>query len=118
SRFRALALRRVAEWLVTAANASGLIVRYHITMIKDSARTFRLSEPEPAPAESCIGVEVTISEPYKDWDLEAPGLLQELNEIYALYLTEYPMAEVAILGTRLDPATLINRRKIFALASI
>jgi len=36
-RFRALALGRVVEWNVTAANASSQVVRYHITMIKDSA---------------------------------------------------------------------------------
>jgi len=117
-RFRAFALGRVVEWLVTAADATNRIVRYRISVIKDSARTFCLSEPEPAPSGSSIGVEVTISEPYKAWDLEAHGLLQELNEMYALYLTDYPMAKVAISGAPLDPAKLIDLRKTFALAPI
>jgi hypothetical protein len=88
-RFRALALGRVAEWSVTARNSSDQRMRYRITMIKDSARTFRITDPEPVDEDCKIGVEVTISEPYRDWNLETPGLLQELNEIYALYLTDY-----------------------------
>ncbi len=117
-RFRALALGRVAEWSVTAPNASGEVVRYHIRMIKDSARTFRITKPEAADKGSEIGVEVTISELYKDWDLAAAGLIQELNEIYALYLTDYPMLSVMVSGTRLDPTTLIDVRKTFQLAPI
>ena len=45
-RFRALALGRVAEWTVTAPNSTGQLMRYRITMIKDSARTFRVTDPE------------------------------------------------------------------------
>ncbi|PYX12794.1 MAG: DNA mismatch repair protein [Acidobacteria bacterium] len=117
-RFRALALGRVVEWNVTAANASSQVVRYHITMIKDSARTFRLSEPTPVEDGAEIGVEVIISEPYKDWNLEAAGLLQELNEIYALYLTDYPAALVTVSGTKLDPSGLIDVRRTFPLPPI
>jgi hypothetical protein len=117
-RFRALALGRVAEWCVTAPSASGKIVRYRITVIKDSARTFRITEAAPADDVADIGVEVTISELYKDWDLEAPGLLQELNEIYALYLTDYSAALVTVSGTKLDPTTLIDVRKSFPLPPI
>jgi hypothetical protein len=117
-RFRALALGRVAEWSVTAPSASGQVLRYHITMIKDSARTFRLSEPTAADDGSEIGVEVTISELYKDWNLDAAGLLQELNEMFALYLTDYPAALVTVSGVKLEPATLINLRKTFSLPPI
>jgi Histidine kinase-, DNA gyrase B-, and HSP90-like ATPase len=117
-RFRALALGRVADWLITARNTSGQLVRYQITVIKDTARTFRLGEPTPVKGDSDTGVEVTISELYKDWNLEAAGLLQELNEIYALYLTQYPKAAVAILGAKLEPRTLIDVRKSFSLPPI
>ena len=65
-----------------------------------------------------VGVEVTVSELYKEWGLEAAGLLQELNEIYALYLTDYPEAVVTVSGAKLDPAMLIDRRKGFSLPSI
>ena len=99
-RFRALALGRVAEWSVTAKNLLSQRVRYRITMIKDSARTFRITDPEPVDDDCKIGVEVTISEPYKDWNLQTPGLLQELNEIYALYLTDYSTVRISLLGAR------------------
>jgi hypothetical protein len=117
-RFRALALGRVAEWNVTARSAADQLVRYHITVIKDSARTFRLSEPVAVQDSSDTGVEVTISELYKDWNLDASGLHQELNEIYALYLTDYPKAEVAVSGTKLQPSTFIATKKVFLLADI
>jgi Histidine kinase-, DNA gyrase B-, and HSP90-like ATPase len=117
-RFRALALGRVAEWSVTVLNSSNQRVRYSITMIKDTARTFRVSEPVTVAEGSAIGIEVTISEPYKDWNLETPGLLQELNEIYALYLNDYPSVRITILGTKLDPSKLIELRKAIALPTI
>jgi hypothetical protein len=117
-RFRALALGRVAEWLVTSLDASGQLVRYQITVIKDNARSVRISEAEPAETGMACGVEVTVKELYKDWDLEAAGVLQELNERYAIYLTDYPEVTVSLLGARLDPTTLIDVRRTFALASI
>ena len=117
-RFRALALGRVAEWCVTSENSSGQRVRYRITMIKDSARTFRVSAPAFVDDDGKVGVEVTISEPYKEWNLETPGLLQELNEIYALYLTGYPSVRITVSGTKLDPAKLIEVRKTIVLPSI
>lgn len=117
-RFRALALGRVAEWSVTAKNSSDQRVRYRITMIKDSARTFRITDPEPVDDDCKIGVEVTISEPYKDWNLETPGLLQELNEVYALYLTDYSTVRISLLGAKLDPTKLIELRKTVPLPSI
>ncbi len=117
-RFRALALGRVAEWNVTAIGASGGPVRYHVMMIKDSARTFRLSQPVPVSDNAQIGVEVTVSELYKDWNLDAAGLLQELNETYALYLTDYPEVSVTISGAKLDPTGLIDLRKTVHLAPI
>jgi hypothetical protein len=66
-RFRALALGRVTEWSVTSKNASGNLVRYQIAMIKDSARMFRVSDPIPVNGSSKAFVEVTIAEPYKEW---------------------------------------------------
>jgi hypothetical protein len=117
-RFRALALGRVAEWLVTARDASARLVRYQITVIKDDARSVRISAAEPAETGIGPGVEVTVKELYKDWDLEAAGLCQELNEIYAIYLTDYPEVTVSLPGRRLDPTTLIDVRKSFALPPI
>ena len=117
-RFRALALGRVAEWLVTARDRTNQLARYRIIVIKDSAKQFTVSTPSLAEDGTKSGVEVTISEPYKQWRLESPNILQELNETYAIYLMEYPGVHVTFLGTRLDPTKLIQVRKTFALSSV
>lgn len=117
-RFRALALGRVAEWSITSSNSAGQRVRYRITIIKDSARNFRITPPEVVDDDCDLGVEVRISELYKSWNLESTGLVQELNEIYALYLTDYPSVRISILSNRLDPSKLIDLRKTIPLPSI
>jgi hypothetical protein len=117
-RFRALALGRVAQWCVTSADATGKLVSFKMTMIKDNARSVRITDPEPADSESAPGVEVTITEPYKEWNLDADGLFQELNEIYAIYLTDYPDVSISLSGKRFDPTTLIDFRQSYSLAQI
>jgi hypothetical protein len=117
-RFRALALGRVAEWLVTAPNESKERVRYKITVIKDSARQFKISPAIVVDDTTKTGIEVTISEPCKQWKLDSPTVLQEMNEIYALYLKEYPGVRISFLGTTLDPAKIIEHQKTFRLPSI
>src|SRR5439155_24295487 len=64
------------------------------------------------------GIEVTISEPFKQWKLDAPAIFQELNEIYMLYLKEYPGLQISFLGTQLDPTKLVEFRKTFTLPPI
>jgi hypothetical protein len=117
-RFRALALGRVAEWLVTAPNESKQRVRYKITVIKDRAREFKLSAATAVDDTAKTGIEVTISEPFKQWKLDSPTILQELNEIYALYLKEYPGVRISFLGTTLDPTKIIEHQKTYKLPSI
>lgn len=117
-RFRALALGRVATWLVTAPDERKQLVRYSITVIKDRAKEFKVTPALPVNGGAKAGVEVTISEPYKQWRLENPTILQELNEIYAIYIMEYPGVHISLLGTNLDPTKQIERRKTFTLASI
>ena len=97
-RFRALALGRVAEWLVTAPNKAKQLVRYQITVIKDSAKQFRITPASVVDDGIRAGIEVTISEPFKQWRLDAPTIFQELNEIYMLYLKEYPGVQISFLG--------------------
>ena len=117
-RFRALALGRVAEWMVTALDESNERVRYRITVIKDTARKFAMSAETAVDEAAKIGVEVTISEPYKQWKLDTPNILQELNETYALYLKEYPGVRISYLGTKLDPRKIIAFQNTFTLPSV
>jgi hypothetical protein len=117
-RFRALALGRVAEWTITAFDSKKRRVRYRVTLIKDRAREFRISPPVEVDDDCRIGTEVKVSELYKQFELDGPGLLQELTEIYALYLTEYPAVRISVLGNRLDPTRVIESRETLPLAAI
>lgn len=116
-RFRALALGRVAEWSVTSRNEENEFVRYTLTVFKESAREFRVTPPVVVDAAK-TGIEVTISEAPRQWRLDSPSIFQELNEIYMLYLKEYPTVRINFLGRALDPTKLIEYRKTFALAPI
>jgi hypothetical protein len=87
-RFRALALGRVAEWSVTTQNDANQLMRYRMTVIKDSAKEFRLTPASFIDGDAKPEIEVTISEPFKQWRLDAPSIFQELNEIYMLYAVQ------------------------------
>lgn len=117
-RFRALALGRVAEWSVTARTEAKELVRYGITVIKDSAREFTLTPATVVENGAKAGIEVTIFEPFKQWRLDTPAIFQELNEIYMLYLKEYPGVQINFLGKQLDPLKLVENRKTFVLPGI
>jgi hypothetical protein len=117
-RFRALALGRVAEWLVTAQNEDKKLVRYLVTVIKDNAKEFRVTPASIVDGDSKTGIEVTISEPFRQWRLDIPSIFQELNEIYMLYLKEYPGVQISFLGRQLDPTKLIEFRKSYTLPDI
>jgi hypothetical protein len=45
-----------------------------------------LSEPVPASKAAKEGIEVSITEPFRLWNLAAEGLIQELNEKSAPYI--------------------------------
>jgi hypothetical protein len=117
-RFRALALGRVAEWSVTTQNETRELVRYRITVIKDNAKEFRLTPASIVNGDAKTGIEVTISEPSRQWRLDAPSIFQELNEIYMLYLKEYPTVQISFLGRHLDPTKLIEFKKTYSLPPI
>lgn len=117
-RFRALALGRVAEWSVTSRNEAKQLVRYKMTVIKDSAKEFRLTPATVVDGDASTGIEVTISEPSKQWRLDAPSIFQELNEVYMLYLKYYPNVRIRFLGRYLDPTKLIEFKKTFTLPPI
>jgi hypothetical protein len=117
-RFRALALGRVAEWSVTTQNKTKELVRYRMTVIKDNAKEFRLTPASIVNGDAKTGIEVTISEPSRQWRLDAPSIFQELNEIYMLYLKEYPDVQIRFLGRHLDPTKLIEFKKTYTLPPI
>ena len=85
-RFRALALGRVVDWHITAsadAKPDAPLVRYTITIGCDRPRQATMSDFVPAPDGAVPGVEVVVSELFKQWQLEdtdeAAGMVPPLN---------------------------------------
>jgi hypothetical protein len=112
-RFRALALGRVVDWQITtpAETKGAPRVRYTITIVRDRPRQATISDPVPARDGAAPGVEVIVSELFKQWQLEASDeAMNELTAIVALYLTDYSHVRLAFGGVRVDAAAEITAR--------
>jgi Histidine kinase-, DNA gyrase B-, and HSP90-like ATPase len=117
-RLRALALGRVAEWTVTGADDSGVLSTFTVTIVRDDVRQARISHPVQSSVGDRTGVRVRITELDKDWRLDAPGVSQELSELFALYMTEYPDVSMSVDGNKIDPAVAILRKRTYSLPAI
>lgn len=116
-RFKALALGRVADWQVTYGGP-GALKRYKITLLRDNLIDVRVTEPVGVKAAQS-GTEVRVTELHRDFrSLEGEGAVQELSEIFALYLSDYPDVSISFNGEKLDPANAIATRETFTLDPI
>ena len=105
-RFKALALGRVVVWRVTYPTDTGLR-GYDITMFKDNIREVRVSDEEEV-ATGEAGVEMEISELHQEYrSLDPDNAVQELAEIFALYLKNYRDSSIFYEGRRVDPGAVI-----------
>ena len=106
-RFRAFSLGRVVDWDVRAADSSGALQRYRISMIKDHLRRVEISDAAPVADRTGRGVTVTVSEPEKEFrSLRNDTALDELAQIFALYLRQYPKVQIVYSGTKIDPRSV------------
>ena len=117
-RFKAFSIGRVADWQVTYGSGAGLST-YVATMTASDMRTVALSDETPAPAGAHCGVTLTITEISRT----APSFvsteaMQELTELFALYLSNYRGVAVSIDGKRIDPSETIATQTTIALADI
>jgi hypothetical protein len=65
------------------------------------------------------GVEVRITELYRDFrSLENDAAIQELSEIFALYLSDYPDVSISYQGIKLDPSASIASREVMSLEPV
>jgi Histidine kinase-, DNA gyrase B-, and HSP90-like ATPase len=102
-RFRAFALGRVVDWNVCYKAPDGLRT-YTISMIKDHLKQVEVADENLASIGRSRGVTVIISELEKDFrSLQNPGVTDELAQIFALYLRQYPMVQISYNGVRIDP---------------
>ena len=106
-RFKAFALGRIAEWDVTYRKGKA-VSAFTVTMTVANMKEVVISDEEDAVAEKRPGVTLTISEMHKDYrSLTSAAGLQELTEIFALYLADYKNALINVDGTRIDPSAVI-----------
>ena len=106
-RFRVFALGRVADWRVTYRRATDDLRGYDITMLGDNIREVRITDEETVDART-TGVQIEVSELHREYrSLDPDNAVQELAEIFALYLKDYREVSIQYEGTQLDPATAI-----------
>lgn len=117
-RLRALAIGRVVEWSVTGKNSGGKLETFEVTIIRDDVRSARITEAVSAAKGDRPGTRVRISEMDKDWRLDAPGVIQEIAESFALYMTEYPDVSIMVDGLAIDPKAAISDQRTYELEAI
>lgn len=101
-RYKAFALGRAVTWKVCYEAENGRRA-FEIQLLDADLTDVSISPEEPA-ADRQTGVIVTIGDVRRDFKvLESAEGLQELAEIFALYLISYRDVSIWISGKRLDP---------------
>jgi hypothetical protein len=105
-RFKALALGNVAEWK-TVYLKNSVPFGYTITILESDIRHLRISEERQLKTAK-PGTTVVITELKRQFtSLKPENSVQELSEIFALYLKNYRDVRIAISGEAIDPAKAI-----------
>jgi hypothetical protein len=118
-RFKALALGRVADWIIVYRDQNGRPLRYTLTLIRDDLVDVRVSDPVEVDTSVASGVEVRITELDRSYrSLEPLLAVVALAQIFALYLTEYHDVSIFVEHDPVDPQSLIADRVQTALADI
>ncbi|TCP77406.1 histidine kinase/DNA gyrase B/HSP90-like ATPase [Rhizobium sp. PP-CC-2G-626] len=117
-RLRAFGLGRVVDWHVTYLAEDGMR-QFSLSMIRDTLKRVEIDDEEHAPKGSRRGVIVKISELHRDFrSVRGEGAAQELSQIFALYLRQYPTIAIWYDGQRIDPNAAIENSKSYALPAI
>jgi hypothetical protein len=117
-RFKAFALGRIAEWDVTYQKNNSLWT-YKIRITSDNLNEVVISDEEEAPSDKQVGVNLTILDVHKDFrSLSSDIGLQQLDEIFALYLADYKDVMVTVGLTRIDPTKIIASKASFNLSDV
>lgn len=101
-RFKAFALGNVVDWKVVYDNA-GTPSRYDIAVLEREIERVRISDEKPAPG-AVQGVTVVVSELKRQFNsLKPENAVQELSEIFAIYLKDYRDVRITIGSETIDP---------------
>jgi len=105
-RYKALALGRAATWRV-CHEANGLQSAFTISMLEDDIKGVRISRAAIAD-DRPTGVIVEIDDLHREFrSLGSDEGRQELTELFAFYILDYPDVTIRIDGTDLNPEEAI-----------
>lgn len=117
-RLRAFGLGRVVDWRVVYA-AEGGLREYKISMLKDALRRVQIGDEGSVSLGKGRGVVVNVSELDRDFrSLRSETVVQELAQIFALYLRQYPEIAIYFDGARIDPTAAIHHTESYDLPPV
>lgn len=116
-RFKAFALGRAVDWKVIY-RSNDTLSKFDISILERDISRVRISDEVKAPG-VVPGVLVSISELKKQFtSLEADNAIQDLSEIFALYLKDYRDVGILYSGRAVDPSTEIREQSMIELTPI
>jgi hypothetical protein len=116
-RYKAFALGKAADWKVCYL-AGGKRKSYTISLLESDLRDIAISDERAAPRQK-PGVIVEITDLKRDFrGLHSEAGLQELAEIFALYLINYRDVVISVHGNTIDPSGLITHRQTVSLSPV
>jgi hypothetical protein len=117
-RFRAFGLGEQVIWQ-TRFLADGEVRELTITGTVPNLEYFEITEPTPAAHGATPGTDVLITGIFNSVpDLRADRYAEELSEVFAIYLSQYPHVEVRYCGRRLDPDEAKVRTQTYQLGPV
>ena len=117
-RFQALQLGRISEWNVTCMD-EGVLKNYQISINKDNLRKFQIGALAKASKGSITGVAVCVSELSSSTQkCLADPIIHDLEQIFALYLRQYPGVKIYFEDVPLDVSSNIQDSTLIDLPNI
>ncbi len=117
-RFKAFSIGRFAEWDVTYEKGRELWT-FKISINSNNIREVRISEEVKAHPAKQRGVILTITELHKDYEVFlSDNGIQEITEIFALYLVDYKNVSISVGSNKIDPSKAIFGRQSLNLSDV
>ncbi len=107
-RFKAFTLGRYVVWETVYDDASGERYKYAIRGNASNLRDFEIGVPEPVSKNTERGTTVRVTgatDSLSVLAVDGPAINQ-LAEIFAIYLKDYPGTRILLRGDRVDPKTV------------
>ncbi|RWO50603.1 MAG: hypothetical protein EOS11_00120 [Mesorhizobium sp.] len=107
-RFKAFAIGSVVDWKITYRAPLGLM-RYEVSILESDIKQVRITDEKPVSGQAETGVTVVISGLKRQFPaLQSDGGLQDLAEIFAIYLKNYRHVLIEVAGQRIDPTHAVE----------